>query len=145
MVAMLQFFSTVVLFFVLDCAVVGSPLGWYVSLNRAFFYALILNKKPPYQYTIVGFFALMPTFVRTGIWGADLVCMVPLALMLRFIARVTHLSYLVKAFLVFVCLLAHAWLIGCLWEGLPWQRLSLFVIGFNALVALAVASIGARQ
>lgn len=138
MVAMLQFFSTVVLFFVLDCAVVGTPLGWYVSLNRAFFYSLILSKNPSYQIALAGFFALMPTFVRSDIWGADLICMLPLGMALALFARVAHLSLIVKAALVCMCLYVHAWLIDSLWSGL---RCTLF-INLPVFLAYACISLG---
>lgn len=133
------------LFFVLDTAAVGAAQLFLWCFNRAFFYWLVLNKKDTYLCVIAGFFALMPTFIRTGIYGADLVCMIPLAVGLKYSARVAHLSYLVKAFLVFICLLVHAGLIDCIWEGIPWQRLSLFVLVFYALVSLGIGFLVSKR
>lgn len=146
MVAMLQFLSAVVLFFVIDCALVGTPLGWYVVLSRAFFYALILSKKPPYQYTIAGFFAIMPTFVRTGTWGADLICMVPLGFILAFIARVASLSVMARAVLVCICLYMHALLIDSLWSGLGCKRfMNVPIFLAYALISLGMVALISKR
>lgn len=142
MIAMIRFLIAAGLFFFIDMAVVGSAYGTLACFNQAFFYALILEKKPLYQIFLGGFFALMPTFLRTGLWGADLVCMIPLALMLSFVARVAHLSLIVRAVLVLVCLYLHVLIIDILWAGMPWQPfVSLVVLSAYALVSLGMAFI----
>lgn len=115
MAAIVRFSVIVAFFFLIDCAGMSTAYSMYFCLNRAFFYALIVGKKPLYQVLIAGFFALIPTFLRTGIWGADLVCMIPLAIALSYIARVTHMPFVFKSLLVLVTLFVHALIIDILW------------------------------
>jgi hypothetical protein len=115
MAAIVRFSVTVALFFLIDCSGMSTAYSMYFCLNRAYFYALIVGKKPLYQILVAGFFALIPTFLRSGIWGADLVCMIPLAIALTYIARVTHMPFFFKTLLVVVALFVHALIIDILW------------------------------
>jgi hypothetical protein len=91
--------------------------GPELFLSRCFFYAVLLERGSFRLVAVAGFFALLPSFIVTDSLGADLVVMIPLALLLYQASRVTDFPLFLKACMVVACLMFHALIIDYGWSG----------------------------
>ena len=78
--------------------------GAMISLSRLLFYILLCSGTSFLAVLVAGLAVLMQTFIGQGIIGADLVIMVPLALVVYYVRQIAELGLVGEAFVVVVCL-----------------------------------------
>ncbi len=81
-------------------------------LTRCFFYSLAFASRSYQILIITGFFVLLLTLVSIGLFGLDLLVMVPLVGLIKITRHIVEIPWFLMGLLAFGSVLVHGYLIG---------------------------------